>query len=357
MTKKEIEQLKKNIFAADENGRLLPEQLSIIYEKKWFKLFVPKKYGGLQLALPKALRLQEQLAYIDGSLGWTITLCAGANLFAGYIEKNTAQKIFINEKICMGGSGAVGGTAEKINGGYIINGHWKYATGAPHLTHFTANCTILQNGKPLLDVSGEPVVQSFFFNKKEVIVYKDWNTMGLKATAGHSFSIKNLMVPENRSFIIHAASATHDDLIYQYPFITFAEATLAVNNVGMALHFLDEALQIIKNRRAKQTADALKIDQSYKKVTSVKTDIEKLRAKFYALADASWREIMSNGNVSKKTQQQIATTSRALVMQCRQGVAAVYPYCGLAATLQGSMLNLIFRDVFTASQHSLLTYK
>jgi len=54
---------------ADQQGILLPEQLEIIYRENWFKLFVPKEKGGLELSLREGLEIEEELACIDGSLG------------------------------------------------------------------------------------------------------------------------------------------------------------------------------------------------------------------------------------------------------------------------------------------------
>ncbi|MCH5599545.1 hypothetical protein [Niabella ginsengisoli] len=67
----------------------------------------------------------------------------------------------------MGGSGAVGGIAEQVKDGYVVNGFWKYATGAPHLTHFTANCYIQKDGKPILNEDGSKSIRSFSLRKKK----------------------------------------------------------------------------------------------------------------------------------------------------------------------------------------------
>lgn len=121
---------------ADERGILSQEQLEIIYHEKWFKLFVPKENGGLELSLPEGLETEEELACIDGSLGWTVTLCSGATEFIGYLSPHVSEKVFTDEKVCFGGSGAVTGTAIETEDGYLINGSWKYATGCTLLHSF-----------------------------------------------------------------------------------------------------------------------------------------------------------------------------------------------------------------------------
>src|SRR3546814_14597400 len=78
---------------AESQGALMADQLAMIYDRRWFKLFVPSSLGGLELSLPAGVRLEEELARIDGSLGWTVTLCAGANLFVGYMDRSIAEMV------------------------------------------------------------------------------------------------------------------------------------------------------------------------------------------------------------------------------------------------------------------------
>lgn len=355
LSEEQVTLLRKLCKEAEQKGTFAQRLLKIIYREKWFKLFLPEDYQGLDLSLPEALRYEEQLAYIDGSLGWTVTLCAGANLFAGYIHSKKAAAIFSSPKVCFGGSGAVGGVAVKVRDGYLVNGRWRYATGAPHLTHFTANCTIEENGKPVLNNDGSPVIRSFFFDKKDVKIYQDWNTMGLIATAGHSFSATDLRVPADRSFIIDPAHSVLSQAIYQYPFMPLAEATIAVNTLGMTRHFMDRSREIVEKRQSKTGSAAGA--RALASINTEKQKINRLAEQLYQWTQTSWQELQSQKRLSKKSIKSIADISRKLVATCRTSVTHVYPYCGLAATSASSDINRIFRDLFTASQHGLLTFK
>src|SRR5882724_11660922 len=164
-----INSLRETIAEAEEIGQLHPDQLAIIYNQQWFNLFVPEKYNGLEYALPQALQIEEALAWVDGSLGWTVTLCAGANWFIGFLDPELAQKLFSNKEVCLAGSGRPSGIAKMNENGYEITGIWKYATGAPHATAFTANCVIERNGTIILNEDGSPLIRSFLFLKEEEI--------------------------------------------------------------------------------------------------------------------------------------------------------------------------------------------
>lgn len=343
LTKKEIAEIKRLCALSETKGRLTPALLNIIYKKKWFKLFVPKQQSGLALPLMDALQLEEQLAAIDGSLGWTVTLCSGANFFAGFMNQQKIGKLFHATKICMGGSGAATGIAEQTKTGYVVTGRWKYATGTPHLTHFTANCIIHQNGKPVLKEDGTHLIRSFYFKRSEVKVHNEWKAMGLKATASHSYSVNKLQVKAERSFLIDATHATLDHPIYTYPFIPFAETTLAVNTLGMTKHLLDEAAVVFAKKKLHNAV-----------ILKAQKEIAAMRTAFYSIVEQSWNELNNKNKISSKTTKQISTISRQLVKLCRKYATEVYPYCGLSYTAETSELNRVFRDLFTASQHALL---
>ena len=129
------------------------------------------------LSLPEILRIEEGLSWTDGSTAWVVTLCSGAAWFIGF-HTDPGKSIFKNDRVCFAGSGAVTGIANKISGGYKIQGSWKYATGSLFATVFTVNCQLKENGVILHHQDGKPVVQSFLLKKDEVIVHKTWSSMG-----------------------------------------------------------------------------------------------------------------------------------------------------------------------------------
>jgi len=148
---------------AEKSGQLHPEQIGLIRQNNWLNLFVPKQYGGLELALPEALRIEEALAWVDGSMGWTLTLCSGAAWFVGFLDPGFAKQLFADPLVCLAGSGRATGIATIIDGGYMVSGSWNYASGAPFATAFTANCLIEKDGLPLLQEDGSQAIRSFVF--------------------------------------------------------------------------------------------------------------------------------------------------------------------------------------------------
>ena len=342
------------LAAASEGlGQLHPELLELVYEERWFLLFVPETNGGTGLSLPQAVRLEEALSWADGSLGWVITLCAGAGWFSGFLPKEVRAAIFSDRKACLAGSGAPTGKAVYINGEYVVNGSWKYASGALHATAFTANCFVEQNGEVLRREDGSPLVRSFVFKKEEVEIKRSWDAMGMVATGSHSFDVLQQKIPEARCFIIEPEYAVLDHPVYQYPFLPFAEVTLAVNMSGMAVHFMDLcavlfAEKIQSGHMAQAHAEIMSLA-----LRNAQSGLMERRRVFYDALEVSWSICGGGEAIPMAVLEGVQKTSHELADYARQAVDELYPFCGLSAAYHSSEINRVWRDIHTAGQHSL----
>jgi hypothetical protein len=337
-----------------QHKRLVAEQLEMIYEQNWFNIWVPRNYGGLELSLTEGFTLLEELAYLDGGLGWTVTLCSGANMFAGYLQPDRAKAIFSQHNVCWGGSGRVGGVANLVNGLYEISGEWQYATGAPHLTHFTLNCFIHENGVPLFDEERNPVVRSFFVDRDNVLIHYDWDTMGLECTASHSFSIDKLSVSPSNSFTISPEHRFSSSPLFAYPFLPFAEITLLANYMGMYRRFLDLVEKYFFEKSKNETwADKYAKDR-FKLVDRKRTYLEQEIQLIREYSVVSWENFKVGQASNDAIFQQIHLQAHAIVKEIKSSVVELYPMVGIHGAQRENELNIVFRNLFTASQHSLL---
>jgi alkylation response protein AidB-like acyl-CoA dehydrogenase len=341
---------------AEQLGRLPQDFIETLHREKLFKLFVPKRLGGLGLSLPEALELEERLAKVDGSLGWTITLCSGAGWFIGFMEKEMRSELAAEPNLCLAGSGFVGGKADKVEEFYQISGSWTYASGTLHASHFTANCEILENGQPAFDKSGSAIVKAFILKKEEVDILDGWNYMGMIATGSHAFKVENLRVPSHRCFEILPEKTTLPDLIYRYPFLQFAEVTLAVNILGSTGHFRELVEAAFEKRQERKVFNSRELSYFEKSLKKESERIDDLKKEFYKIVNRSWYELEQEFQISTATLKKVSKISRKLTQACRISNANLYPFAGLEGAKTHTELNRVWRDFNTVSQHSLLTF-
>ena len=65
----------RGMAAQAEAERRLPGELFTgLMDAGLFSIYTPKQFGGLELPLPEALQVVEEVAKHDGSTGWTVAL-------------------------------------------------------------------------------------------------------------------------------------------------------------------------------------------------------------------------------------------------------------------------------------------
>lgn len=323
----------KNSIALQQKAELSPAFLQEIFDNQWTRIWIPKAYNGLDLPLQEGLRLLQSLAKRDGSLGWFVTLTSGANYFSRNIKPQIAQKIFSNPKVAFGGSGKIGGTAEKSGDKYLLNGYWTYATGAPYLTHFSFNAQIVEKGIPQVDKAGNPVFRSFFVEADKVKWHHTWDTFGMIATASQDFEVHNVWVTEENMFQYN--HSYFDGIMDKIPFIVMADLTILVNHIGIAEHFLDESLNIVQTSTQQQFRDYLN------------TQTEK----FYGIAQQIEDILNQNNALSEDFCRYTHTFGQEFIENTALHIIKTYLYLGIKVAKPDEVINQVFRDYFTVTQH------
>jgi alkylation response protein AidB-like acyl-CoA dehydrogenase len=354
--KVDVQRIRFGAAEAEAAGFLSADQQALIHEEGWLKMLAPRAAGGTELPLPQAVRLEEAIAEADGSMGWVVTLCAGAGWFAGFLSPEAARDIIATPKLCLAGSGAPTGFADKDGEGFRITGRWDIASGAPMATHFTLNAILRENGQALSEPEGAPRIRAFVVPAAQVVVEPTWRSFGMRATASHSYRIEGAWVPARHGFTIDPVHATAPGTLYRFPFMLLAWVTLAANLSGMARHFLTLAHDIVAARRqpAASAQDAL---------ARAAVALEGARERMFALLDQAWaqadaqedaqRDAPGGAGVSSALDAQLREASMALVLAARRSISDIYPYCGLRAAQEDAEINRVWRDFHTASQHAL----
>lgn len=199
-------EIDKTAAKYDELGEFPFEHFDLLERKGFFKLTVPRKYGGDEISLYEMLLIQEQLGKADAStalsVGWHLltflnvreTLSWPEEAFErichAAVENGSLINILSTErgKGNLSRGGKPGTIARKTKGGYIITGEKAFASLAPILIHFSITAYIEE----------EDVTAEFLITKNEQVeVINTWNALGMRATGSHDIILHNVFVPES----------------------------------------------------------------------------------------------------------------------------------------------------------------
>lgn len=348
--------IRQHAFDAERAGALTGAMLSLIDQKGWLQMLVPACCGGLEWPLPRVVSLLESLARADANMGWCVNLGAGANMFAGYLEKESAREIFGASGAWCAGSGAIGGEAGKCRGGYRISGRWKYASGSRHASHFTANCFLLDGQGNAIMENGKRAFRSFIFPAHEATVHATWDVTGLQATSSNDFSVSALFVPEAHSFSLLHPSDFAGGPLYRFPFAVLAVVNMACMPTGIALHFLDLFEALINRKKPLYRETVLSGDEKIQALfQSSKTDFLTARKAMLDALNRAWAPFEDGAQADEALLQHLVSCSRHAAEKARDLVHELFPVCGMDILYSGSELNKVWRDMAAAGQHYLLS--
>lgn len=350
-----VEQIREHSLRSEQGRSFSREALQSIIEQGWFKLFVPKEFGGRMADLPSALKIFEYASWVDGNFGWIVTIGAGGGYFAAYLEPETAEALFSSPEAVIAGSGAPSGKARRVEGGYIVNGQWSYCSGSGHATLFTGNAIVEDSDANEVSHSEHPHIRAFAFMPDQVEIVEDWSGFGLKMTESHSIVVRDQFVPEERTFSLFEQRAFLNERLFDYPFLQFAQASFAVVGMGISRHLLDEAKSLAA--RQQSAWDAGKAGRTAYVMSLIERSEAKLNAEareFYEAVERSWQAHVQGERLADdeldRISRQCKQASRT-ALSCGQ---AIFPYLGMSAIMESERINQIWRDLQTACQHSLI---
>jgi alkylation response protein AidB-like acyl-CoA dehydrogenase len=157
-------------------------------------------------------------------------------------------------------------------------------------------------------------------------------------------------VPDDRIFDIGKERGYYTSFVYSYPFLEFAQLSFTAVNLGICRHFLDEASTLI----AQHSADQIRFHFIQNLLERQKVLLADAASNFYEVVERSWQILLNDEVISDELLSEVSRASMNTVTVCLLTAQRIYPYLGLAVTMEHSEINRCWRDLHTASQHILL---
>jgi 3-hydroxy-9,10-secoandrosta-1,3,5(10)-triene-9,17-dione monooxygenase len=224
----------------------------------FYRMLVPRRYGGLELDLVAFARVIIELARGCPSTGWSVCLASGHALqVASWFGEQAQDEIFGPGDFRCPAVAKPHGTARRnADGSWTLNGAHNYASGSPYGTHYLGQSVIEEEGGE----GAEPRMLLFVAPRSEWTVLDDWgDTLGLRGTGSNSIRFDDARIPAY--FALDGASMLdvdiaggspgsrlHGNPIYAGRAMSFFMVEQGALVVGMAKGALDEYERIIRSR-------------------------------------------------------------------------------------------------------------
>jgi alkylation response protein AidB-like acyl-CoA dehydrogenase len=348
------DEIRRSAAQAEAERRLPESLLSLLMSAGLFSIYSPRDFGGLELPLPEALRVVEEVSRHDGSTGWTVALGIANALFTAVLPELSAAQVLGSGSALIAGAPAFGVRAQRVDGGYRLTGRWPYNSGAPNADWIAAPAPIFDGDAPRLSEYGPEMVLAFF-PPSDARIVDTWYVTGLRASGTQDLSVENIFVPDEMTggFSMPAGPhAVRESALTTIPFMTlFGVVQSPPVCLGLARHAIEEFKQLALNKQGMFGAGLSEQVQAQVGLARAEALVRSARAYWYENIQAIWNAATEGREISLKDRAAVRIASLTAAENSVAAVDLLYRLGGTSSVFQSSPLERCFRDVHTAAQH------
>lgn len=242
--------LKKNAAQGEQDRRVVEESIQAMTDAGLFKIAVPKRYGGYETSMRTMLDVSAAVGEADGGTAWVLTLTNVCAWMVGLFPQQAQDEVFgADPDAKVSGVLAPTATAEKVDGGWKVNGKWFWNSGSWH-----ADWAAL--GIPITDETGAVVNQGLALIPRGDLELEDtWFVAGMRASGSNCLIAEDVVVPEHRVLLVPPAiggdyPTEHGDTeaFYRSAFVPVLSLVLVGPQLGMGKAVLDYVISKAKTK-------------------------------------------------------------------------------------------------------------
>ena len=226
----------------------------------FYRMFVPQRFGGLEVDLTTFLRVVLEIAAGDVSTAWCLCLASAHAIHVGTLfEENAQAELFGDGDFRSPAVAAPAGNAVRTDENWEISGTWAYCSGAPYATHFMG-----QTFEAATQAGGPPgQILLFVVPRSQWMMLEDWgDTLGLKGSGSHSILIERARVParfvlESQWLVDTDTTDTpglrvHGNPLYAGRTLSLFQSELGALAIGGVKGALEEYESLIRTRKTQR---------------------------------------------------------------------------------------------------------
>ena len=242
--------LRERAEATDELRTLPDETVADLKAAGIHKIFTPRRYGGFEMDWGAHVDVSRELGRGCASTSWVVSVVMSHTWMLGRFPARAQEEFWPDHPDAVVATAFAGsGKMEPVDGGYLLSGQWRFASGVDH-----ADCAIVGGRYNMKGRSSEGSLVKFrmaHLLPGEYEIVDTWHAEGLKGTGSKDILVKDLFVPEYRTVLSDDLAGSeppgaklHDSYIYrvelqQYFYTLLCGPMLGATRGGLE-HYLEQ---------------------------------------------------------------------------------------------------------------------
>lgn len=242
------------VDAADEtekNRHVSQDIIDEVQRQDFFRIYLPKKFGGLEFDAATATRISLEWSSADASTGWVCGLGIVHQWLIAQFPSATHDEVWGDNSSPMTcGSYAPAGEMTAVEGGYRLTGEYHFSSGVD-----VSDWAILGVFFPPEEDGGRPIPGFTVVPRSDFEVDDNWYVMGLTGTGSKSVICKDLFIPAHRRVtfaeLVSGNSPGYQALqsnLYRYPILSLVAYAISTPALGALNGAVDTFLDAMNGR-------------------------------------------------------------------------------------------------------------
>ena len=339
--------------AADDidRERELPEKLfTELADNGFFRLLVPRSLGGGEIDYLEHLSIVQTFAEVDGSTAWCINQ---NNVFATVSAKmpeSLAREIWDNPRAVVANGPPTNASAVPVSGGYRLTGRWNFSSGCRHATWMAAVAPVKDPNHGKEPSRGKGEDRMLIMPKGEVTFVDVWQVNGLRGTGTFSFEVKDVFVPNERTFS-PSDTPREEGPLYVMPMLLLFASGFACTALGVARTALDAAVELAGGKRPRLDRNLLRDKPIVQReIGRAEAIWGSARAFLLETAAAAWESACQVHALTLEERIRLRLASTHAIRMAAAVVDIVYEVCGSDSIFENKPIQRRFQDAHVITQ-------
>jgi 3-hydroxy-9,10-secoandrosta-1,3,5(10)-triene-9,17-dione monooxygenase len=351
-----IPKLRDRASKTEELRRLPPETERDLHDAGLFRIVQPRRVGGSELDYVALVDCADALGQADASVAWNFANLASHHWMLGMFDRQAQDAVWDKDVNALIASSFIfpAGRARKVDGGYVLNGHWAFSSGVE-----SCDWNMLAGVVASEDDADGIEYRIFLLNRSEYKISDIWNATGLCGTGSNDVRVADAFVAEKMTVAVSdltggptPGSVTNPNALYALPVFSLFPYVLSGVGLGNAQACLNDYVEFARHRAStynRAKLSDLQTTQIKIAEASAKIDAARLVMRtncIDAMADARRGHVP---DLAGKTR--LRRDGAFSVNLCTEAVSLLFAASGARSLFTSGALQRQFRDAHAVNSH------
>jgi indole-3-acetate monooxygenase len=317
---------------------------------------VPRSLGGLEADPVTQAEVYEIISEANGAAGWCCFIGAtSAGMVGGMIGDGALNKVFDGGRIPrVSGTVVPTGFAERVDGGYRVNGRWAFGSAIHHAEWVSSAARVTKNGEPVRLPNGAPEQAMICVPVKDVTIEDNWDANGLCGTGSSHYRIDDVFVADD--FILKGNPGPRGGALYRLPIFAYVSACHAGFALGVAKRAMSEIIALAEDKRRKLSGVVLGDRGAFhKELGVIACKLAGARAYSMDILNQVWAATCNDESLSLVKWGECRAAMTYVTEVAAEVATFAYRYGTGAALYKSHPLQRCLRDIYTGTQHGVVS--